>query len=472
MAVAKGYTRLDILKFVFVSCLLICIIVFYGYRSLWLGSDKNIRSIKLYRPPDNSSALRLASSNVRYVLEKLKADSRSRNLNRTLLTDDIESKLNHSIRLINSVQLSEHLQVPDIPNTDNTSPYFDTPTEFISELEKLINLRQNETAGLSLAEERKYNKDDQYKYYAHCPSTLRKKILEIPELRKKFIPDIPILLTSDHFNKEEYDRLSHFKTPQGWSNVDYKEVADVASNLNTDGSRYMFDNLVSKWKNTARCVRCAVVGNGGVLKNSKLGEEINSHDYVFRVNVAVTKGFESDVGDKTSHYVFTMVTLDNSIRGGNKYGYKSAPNGKDIRYVLVPCEQWSYQVIGAALSGKPLPRSQDGYSRSPPTFPVKLNNNNVKVLHPDFSRYLFWSWVDSPGRKRDIYRPQTGAFMLLVALHTCDEVDVYGVGASYSNYTDHYYDNGRHVEYANHDYTTENKLWARLNELGIINLHT
>ena len=30
------------------------------------------------------------------------------------------------------------------------------------------------------------------------------------------------------------------------------------------------------------CVRCAVVGNAGILNGSKMGKEIDAHDYVFR----------------------------------------------------------------------------------------------------------------------------------------------------------------------------------------------
>ena len=45
---------------------------------------------------------------------------------------------------------------------------------------------------------------------------------------------------------------------------------------------------------------CAVLGNGGTLKTTKYGKSIDSHEVVFRANQAPVKGYESQVGSKTT----------------------------------------------------------------------------------------------------------------------------------------------------------------------------
>ncbi|XP_048450460.1 CMP-N-acetylneuraminate-beta-galactosamide-alpha-2,3-sialyltransferase 4 [Rhincodon typus] len=48
------------------------------------------------------------------------------------------------------------------------------------------------------------------------------------------------------------------------------------------------------------CKRCVIVGNGYTLKNSSLGETINEYDVVIRINDAPVRGYEKDVGSKTT----------------------------------------------------------------------------------------------------------------------------------------------------------------------------
>lgn len=102
-----------------------------------------------------------------------------------------------------------------------------------------------------------------------------------------------------------------------------------------------------------------------------------------------------------------------------------------------------------------------------------------------------------------LYRPSTGAVMLLAAIHTCDEVGspctapprwcpviwgwAHGTGRrvpqvsafgfmtpGYRAYSDHYFDRG-HKEvqfFVNHDLKLEMRLWQRLQRSGLLRLYT
>lgn len=50
---------------------------------------------------------------------------------------------------------------------------------------------------------------------------------------------------------------------------------------------------------------CAIIGKSGILRGSKLGSFIDAHDEVWRPNAPPVRGFEEDVGSKT-----TVVTIN------------------------------------------------------------------------------------------------------------------------------------------------------------------
>ena len=82
---------------------------------------------------------------------------------------------------------------------------------------------------------------------------------------------------------------------------------------------------------------CAVVSNSGVLKKSGLGSEVDAHDVVFRFNNAPTKGYQKDVGSKTS-VRFTNAAFQGFREAGEGAYHTSPPLSQlNLSPVVNPC---------------------------------------------------------------------------------------------------------------------------------------
>ncbi|CAN9509009.1 unnamed protein product [Ophioblennius macclurei] len=303
-----------------------------------------------------------------------------------------------------------------------------------------------------------------------CAQTLRNSKEEF--FQKTFLPDIRLYLHKDNMNMSEWNRLSHFNNPFGFMEYEYDKVIPVVRLIPKPK-----EPLLSPKPGGDGCVRCAVVGTGGILNGSKVGAEIDAHDYVFRMNGAISKGYEEDVGNRTSVYVHTAHSITTSLYLLKKYGYKAAPHDEGIKYVLIPEGLRDYNWLNGLLRGEKI--SEGSYRNKQPRtyYSNQFNETRFYVLHPDFLRYVKNRFLKSKSLNRThwaIFRPTNGAFTIFLALQTCDTVTLYGfMTEDYKKYSNYYVERSaktRVIFYANHDYLLEKNLWQKLHTSKVLKL--
>ncbi|XP_056432793.1 alpha-N-acetylgalactosaminide alpha-2,6-sialyltransferase 2-like [Gadus chalcogrammus] len=307
-----------------------------------------------------------------------------------------------------------------------------------------------------------------------CPDSIARK-WSSSGFNGSFLGTVPVLQWAKDVTLHQHQRLKQFHGAYGWSSMDYDSLKATLSVLNLTANHQMFDDWERR-RNGSQCIRCAVVGNGGILKDSGKGPEIDGHDYVFRTNGAILDGFQKDVGTRTTHYTFSTNTMKNSMGGYRSAGFRGPPVSKETRYVFLPDNDRDYLMVKAVATHTPVERGHDKSKTPPKYFGEDATAEKLKMYHPDFIRYLrnrFFTAQTLKKRYRGIYRPSTGSVMLLAALHTCDQVSAYGfMTPDYSKYSDHYFDKTYHkvIFYANHEFRLELALWQQLHKAGLMRL--
>ncbi|XP_073678902.1 alpha-2,8-sialyltransferase 8E-like [Garra rufa] len=207
-----------------------------------------------------------------------------------------------------------------------------------------------------------------------------------------------------------------------------------------------------------RLGRCAVVGSGGILKNSSCGREIDSADFVIRFNLAYIN--DSDVGLKTD-----LVTINPSQI---KHEYKNLEKNPDPFVERV-------SVYGNASLAIPA----FAY-----TLCTGLAIKALRVLHPvrpqqpvvffspEYLRTLDRFWK---GRGLKEVRLSTGFMLISTALELCESVHVYGFWPFNSDLLDnpvpyHYYNQLR-ASRIMHSMPEEFVRLLQLHSKGALTLH-
>eukprot|EP00959_Pyramimonas_sp_CCMP1952_P263929 5519285-Pyramimonas_sp.AAC.1 len=144
---------------------------------------------------------------------------------------------------------------------------------------------------------------------------------------------------------------------------------------------------------------CAIVGSSGILLNYEDGAEIDEHDMVFRFNSAPTKGYEKHVGKKTT---FRITNTQN-------WGFHESEKENLVIH------------FRAASSVKGL--FWNGHQKTP---------WRLYAFDPDVVEYIAFG-LD--------FMATSGLYGILLAMHRCARVDLYGFQVSTEHGTlYHYYD--------------------------------
>ncbi|KAM9306320.1 alpha-N-acetyl-neuraminyl-2,3-beta-galactosyl-1,3-N-acetyl-galactosaminide alpha-2,6-sialyltransferase [Pholidichthys leucotaenia] len=213
------------------------------------------------------------------------------------------------------------------------------------------------------------------------------------------------------------------------------------------------------------CSQCALVSSSGQMLGAGAGEDIDKTGCVIRMNNAPTRGFETDVGRRTSVRVVSHTSVPLLVRNQTYYFQQSA----ETVYVF-----W----------GPDRNMRQDGKG---PIFNVLLK---MAKKYPNAILYAVTTekiqdcdrvFQNETGKNR----MKTGAFLstgfftMILAIEMCDSIHVYGmIDNSYCSRTNHnavpyhYYEQSRidecrmynvheHLKHGGHRFITEKAIYAR-----------
>lgn len=213
------------------------------------------------------------------------------------------------------------------------------------------------------------------------------------------------------------------------------------------------------------CNHCALVSSSGQMLRAEAGEEIDGIDCVIRMNNAPTRGFEKDVGSRTSVRVVSHTSVPLLVKKEQYYFQQSA----DTTYVIWGPERNMRQdgkgrVFNALLKiAKKYPHvriyavTRDKIQDCDGVFQNETGKNRMKT-----GAYL-----------------STGFFTMILAIEMCDSIHVYGMiddnycsRANHSAVPYHYYEQSRldecrmykvheHTQRGGHRFITEKAIYAK-----------
>ena len=239
------------------------------------------------------------------------------------------------------------------------------------------------------------------------------------------------------FNKQQLGPYLPEREIEILTNTKYKMLSDKEEKKSRSSNK---NELMSKSCTTYKYSSCGVVSSAGSLLHSGLGKDIDSNDFVIRFNNAPLKGYEKDVGNKTS-----LRIVNSQVVGKPEFGFLDDRKTKDL-YTKTPVLVWDPSNYNASL--------EEWYSS--PDFPFFETYFKKRLMRPDSEVHLLdprslwsiWDWLQSiQGKSLLMPNPPSSGFLgLILAVFNCEKVNVYEfVPSTRMTKRCHYYDNQQNI---------------------------
>lgn len=272
---------------------------------------------------------------------------------------------------------------------------------------------------------------------------------------RNFFGDIDLIDLPLYVDKKflKNAKVMDYAQPFGFKDVD-SHVMHVL--------QFMKQSSLPTELDTKSCLRCVVIGNSGIMKNSLLGDVIDNFDVIIRMNDAPVAHFEKDVGKRTT---IRLAYPESAFRQKENYG-------PDWQLVIIAYKPLDLVWLHTVVQGK-IMKSEGGFWKKIAKAVYK-KPDELRLLNPEVLQVgaeLMGNMIEADNKNKNV--PTTGFIGITMALKMCDEVSVAGFGYDIDKPKSHlhYYD-GLTMDvmkgFYTHDVNLETRTMVRMVEQGVI----
>ncbi|XP_033113902.1 beta-galactoside alpha-2,6-sialyltransferase 2-like [Anneissia japonica] len=249
-------------------------------------------------------------------------------------------------------------------------------------------------------------------------------------ISNKFIPNI---LAKDDFRNKTLSRIRDGGTlpPNTTQKLNLEKIdnlisslvrrmtlkkAKLESNSSEDFQVDGYFKVDSEKPLTLRCSTCALVTSSGRLINRSAGVDIDSAKCVIRMNDAPTRGFENDVGKRTTIRVIGHVNMEKMNQT------------ERVDEIFVDGKTRTNMAIIPWLYNDTINRT-DNYYELVRNFSLRFPDVEFFVISPRMIESVENIFTEEVGFTRKDAKTwfTTGWMSMLFAIDACDRIDVYGM---------------------------------------------